>query len=60
MLITNHPADRILANPRSIRTASTDELWAADLEFARRATALGQPGVVSRPHAAIRAELAAR
>lgn len=56
----NHPADRVILNPRAIVTMTTDDLFAADIELADRATMLGKRGQVSKPHASVRRELATR
>lgn len=59
MQATPHPADRVIRNPRIIPTLTADELFAADVELTNRAARLGRRGQVSRPHAAVRAALAA-
>jgi hypothetical protein len=56
----NHPADRAILNPRAIATMTIDDLFAADIELADRAAMLGKRGQVSKPHAAVRRELATR
>jgi hypothetical protein len=43
-----------------IKAMNVTELVTLDIEFARRATALGRTGVVSKTHKAIRTALAAR
>lgn len=55
-----HPADQIIRNRAAIKTMSTDDLCAADVELANRAAMLGRRGVVSKPHQAVRNELARR
>lgn len=58
-----HAASRltIAKDPRAdAKDMSTGDLRAADTEFARRATALGHHGQVSKAHQAVRGELATR
>lgn len=45
---------------KQIKAMSVTELVTIDIEFARRAIALGHAGVVSKSHKAIRTALAGR
>jgi hypothetical protein len=45
---------------KQIKSLTVAELVTIDIEFARRATALGRTGAVSKTHKAIRTALAAR
>ena len=45
---------------KQVRRLTTEELKAADVELARRAVALGRPGVVSKAHRVVLKALAGR
>lgn len=60
MTTTAHPADRVTRDPKLVATLTADELFAADIEMARRAMLLGKAGQVTKTHAAVRTALLAR
>lgn len=45
---------------RAVRVMGLAELVELDIELARRATLMGQPGRVSKTHAVVRAEITTR
>ena len=58
-----NPATRlqISADPKGVAARLSDEeLRSADVELARRATAMGKPGMVGRSHQAVKDEIAER
>ena len=51
---------QIMVRQANLAALTVDQLRAVDTELARRAGMLGKSGQVSRPHAAVRRELANR
>ena len=59
-MTTSQIINQIICRTRTAASLTTSELFAVDLELTDRAVLLGKRGQVSKPHAAVRRELAAR